>query len=222
MKHERTEQLKRKAKLFHRNNKRNSHNEEGLLIPHLYGKSNAIKLSWCDDFGFIINDYKVYVAWTHPRYDYLDKTRELAHETVSKLGYPQYTENFPHEREPIYKKVGKSRKVIRLYKTSFSNNSDYFEAVKKEHEKILVSSDLTIKPKMNSEWTKNSRLVYLCAPLEVRNENDLRVLADMTRKLLRREASIDDLFPHYTYSKQNWVDEKNLRGDNHFFAHTVA
>lgn len=222
MKQDHIEQLKRKAKLHHRNNLGNSQYKDGILVHHLYGKSNETKLTWWDDFGFILNDYQVSVAWTHPRCGYLDQTKTLAHETVSKHGNPQYNENFTHEHDPIYKRVGKSRKVVDSYNTRFFNNSDYFEAVKKEHEKILVSSDLIIKPKMNPKWTNHSRFIYLCAPLEVRNENDLIVLADITRKLLRRETSIDDLFPNYTYSKQNWIDEKNQRGDNHFFAHAVA
>ncbi|NOS96906.1 MAG: hypothetical protein HOP25_00335 [Methylotenera sp.] len=52
--------------------------------------------------------------------------------------------------------------------------------------------------------TKLSHFVELCAPIEVRNEQDLIILANLVRKLLKRETTLEKEFPDYIYTKDNW------------------
>ena len=52
--------------------------------------------------------------------------------------------------------------------------------------------------------------VELVAPLEVRNKEELKVVANLARRLLRGETSLDLEFPNYCYDKNHWLADYPL------------
>jgi len=52
--------------------------------------------------------------------------------------------------------------------------------------------------------------VALIAPLEVRNESELKVIADLARRLLLGQTSLDAEFPGYCYGREQWLEEDVL------------
>lgn len=218
------EQRMKSAKLFHRNNQQHTHYENGILIHHLYPDRNENTLSWWDDVGFILNNYRVSIAWTHPRQAFLDHVQNLAFDMVSEA-YSKDGLNsvkISEEQTPIYKKIGRSRKAIKFYKHNFLPDDGYIETLRKTESEIAACTDFVVVPKIDTCWKKRSRFVSVCLPMEIRNQGDLMALASTVKRLIKREVTLNELFPDFRYTKQNWADEKIERGDNEFHIHAVG
>lgn len=71
----------------------------------------------------------------------------------------------------------------------------------------MQSANIQIGPSLNSRWCQYSRLVNLCGPIEVRNEADLRQLVALTRRLLKRQVTLSDVFPNYQCTQADWECE---------------
>lgn len=207
MKNEHIERLKREAKLFHRAN-RQPRFQDGLVVRHLYDKENPQKVSWWDDVGFVLNDYLVNVAWVHPRYAYKDQAEEVAYQACAHLRTPSVDDMF-HGEQPNYLKVGKSRKKIASYTMKSHGAPEYFDALQAAETRIArdPANGITIRPSVTTEWTNWSRFVCLCAPIEVRDVSDLHLLANLVKRLLKRETSLAQEFPAYVYTQKNWITE---------------
>jgi hypothetical protein len=74
-------------------------------------------------------------------------------------------------------------------------------------QQAMESMSIEITPSLSVRWCPYSRLVNLCAPLEVRSESDLSRLVALTRQLLTRELTIADAFPGYRYTNADWEQE---------------
>ncbi len=221
MKNKHLEQLKRKAKLYHQNS-RGKHFENGVIVRHIYDIEHPQKLSWWDDVIFILNDYRVNVAWTHPRYAYDDKVKEIAYANCEHLQSPSFLD-FMDECSPNYRKVGKSRKKIVSYTSRHEKNDTYFEALRTEENRIArdPSNGIVIVPTISTDWTDWSRFVSICAPIEVRGIMELCELATLVKGILKRETSLEREFPGYTYSQQNWTTEFKNNDQVGILSHAV-
>jgi hypothetical protein len=78
MKNNYEENLKKSANRYHCN-ARNANFIKGLLQFHQYDPERSSTLSWWEDVGFILNDYRVIVKWVHPRHEFLDQMQSEAH-----------------------------------------------------------------------------------------------------------------------------------------------
>lgn len=221
MKNRHIEQLKQKAKLHHRN-ARGRHFENGIIVRHVYDIENPEKLSWWDDVLFILNDYRVNVAWTHPRYVYKSMVDESAYRALAKTEN-QSKSDFMEGFSPNYRKVGKSRKKIVSYSSMPRKDDAYFEALRAEQNRIAYDPDNAIiaTPTISVTWTNWSRYVSICVPIEVRGVEDLHVLATLTKRILKRETSLSLEFPGYAYSQQNWHTEFPLNDQIGLLSHAV-
>ncbi|MBX9675937.1 MAG: hypothetical protein K2V71_04950 [Methylotenera sp.] len=205
MKNPYQEKLKSSAKAFHKNN-RGEKFTNGLIVIHQYNETKMTRLSWWDDVSFILNDYLVQVSWVHPRMAFKDQIDEEAHNKVAHLD--SGVDNFMSLTEPNYVNLGQSRKKVVSYtpKGPMLSN-DWIEAYDAAHIEVIKAADFLIKPFIKTEWVSHSRFVELCAPIEVRNEQDLMVLANLARKLLKRETTLEKEFPNYVYTHRHWVAE---------------
>ncbi|MBC3920055.1 hypothetical protein H8L32_21490 [Undibacterium sp. CY18W] len=221
MKNRHIEELKRKAKLHHKN-ARDRHFENGIVVRHVYDIENPEKLSWWDDVLFILNDYRVNVAWTHPRYVYKSMVDESAYSALAKTENQSKTD-FMEGHSPNYRKVGKSRKKIVSYSSMLRNDDAYFEALRAERSRIAYDPDnaIIITPTISVDWSNWSRYVSICAPIEIRGVEDLHVLATLTKRILKRETSLSLEFPGYAYSQQNWHTEFTLNDQIGLLSHAV-
>ncbi|MDZ4141104.1 MAG: hypothetical protein U1C48_03750 [Methylotenera sp.] len=196
------EKLKTSAKSFHKNN-RGERFSDGLIIRHQYEEANLAKLSWWDDVGFILNDYLVNISWIHPRMAFKDQAEDEAHKRVAHLDTG--VNDLFSQSEPNYVKTGKSRKKIISHTIKEPLlSSGWAAAFDAAYAEIIKTTDLQTTPFIKSEWTASGRFVEICAPIEVRNEQDLIVIANLTRKLLKRETTLEIEFPKYTYTKSDW------------------
>lgn len=205
MKNTYQENLKKSAKLYHRN-KRNSNFIRGLIQFHQYDAENASTLSWWDDVDFILNDRRVIVAWVHPRYDYQDYIESEARKSIAHLDVNM--DDIFNEATPNYVKAGKSRKKISTYTLNFTEDSDeWITAYKQALQEIPHSIEYKVKPYIKIEWRSNGHLVEICAPIEVRGVDDLMKLVTLVKRLLKRETTLDSEFPDYVYTKEQWLVE---------------
>lgn len=206
MKNHYQERLKISAKSFHKSN-RGERFSNGLIIWHQYEEANLTELSWWDDISCILNDYLVNISWIHPRMAFKDQVEDEAHKSVAHLDSGH--NDFLSLSEPNNVKIGRSRKKIISHTIKGPLlSSDWSAAYDAAYAEILETSDFQITPSIKSKWTSGSRIVEICVPIEVRNEQDLMVIANLTRKLLKRETTLEILFPKYTYTKNDWIMEK--------------
>jgi hypothetical protein len=214
MKNAKYEKLRRSAKLYHRNS-RHLNFIDGIVIRHLYEDKNQKDPSWSDSAVFILNDYLVNVAWRHPRYDYKSAVEDRARENCAHLrgqrpgGMKGFVTTMFNDDTPNYVKVGKSRKKISSYTMTPRSNDDYYNALQEEKSRLFRDPDngVIIVPSMSVEWTDWSRFVSICAPIEVRNVAELHELAALTKRILKRETSLESEFKGYAYSQKDWVAE---------------
>lgn len=228
MKNRHYENLKKCAKQYHRNS-RVQRFQNGIVIRHRYDEQNPEKLSWWDDVLFVLNDYLVNVAWVHPRYAYKSEVEQQAFDNCEPIRVA-HTESIKdtigsmdNRASPNYVRVGKSRKKIRSYTMNSMRESSYYDALLQEESRIARDSNngVIIMQKMTTEWTNWSRFVHICAPIEVRCVNDLHSLAGLTKRLLKRETSLETEFPGYVYDQKNWVSEIEESTHVGLLSHTV-
>ncbi len=206
MKNRYQENLKKSAKLYHRN-KRNSNFIRGLIYYHQYDAENASTLSWWDDVDFILNDYRVILTWNHPRHAYQDHIKSEARKSIAHLDVNM--DDLFNDATPNYVKAGQSRKVIKSYTVNkFSEafgklSTAYTQAL----QEIPHSGMYQAKPSITTGWLACGYLVDICVPIEVRDVEDLVQLAHLVKRLLKRETSLDSEFPGYVYSKEQWGAE---------------
>ncbi|MDI1308924.1 MAG: hypothetical protein PSV17_05765 [Methylotenera sp.] len=205
MKNTYQEKLKRSAKNFHKNS-RGEHFSNGLIVRHQYDEENMTKLSWWDDVGFILNSYLVQVYWIHPRTAYRDKAEKETHKKIAHL--ESGIDDYLNTAEPNYVKVGTSRKKIISHTLNGPLlSSDWTAAFDATYAEIIHDANYQIVPFIKTKWMAHSRFVKLCAPIEVRNEQDLKIVANLVKKLLKRETTLEKEFPGYVYTKDNWISD---------------
>lgn len=209
MKNRHQEHLKKSAKLYHRN-KRSSNFTRGLIQFHQYDAENASSLSWWDDVDFILNDYRVVVAWIHPRYEYQEYIESEASKSIAHLDI-NINDMF-NEAMPNYVKVGQSRKKIATYTVNLTKDSDeWTTAYRLAIQELPHSIEYEAKPSINTEWRVNGYLVEICAPIEVYGVDELVKLVTLVKRLLKRETTLDNEFPDYVYTKEQWLVEASKR-----------
>lgn len=232
MKNKYVENLKRKAKAMHKSNSRNRHYEDGVRILHSYDHYHDLdRLTWWDDCDLILNKCRVAVAWQHPRDRYSDE--------VENLAYSMALERFPYSASELknsggfladsiqtFTKVGKSRKKIKFYVCDSTEKTEIEIKRREERQRLdgslALESDIKVTPTIRSEWTDHSRLIWICIPFEVHNEEDVKVLASIVKSLLKRETTLNELYSGYVYTKDDWLAETEKRVPNDLHSHALA
>lgn len=217
MKNSHVERLKQRAKQYHRA-RRGDHFEGGIMCFHHYDGLPADRLTWWDDVTFVLSDYRVALAWTHPRMAYEDAIDAEADRLTADLP----SDNFMRDGTPVYKTVGRSRKKIIHTVYEPRAQTDRHDQWQRVRHQAMQSTDIRIEPALNAHWCQYSRVVNLCAPIEVRNESDLRQLAALTRRLLNREVTLQDVFPGYRYTRADWEREGLHTAGSDLHVHKVA
>jgi hypothetical protein len=116
-------------------------------------------------------------------------------------------DDFLREGKPVYRTLGKSRKKIIHTVYEPRPQSERHDQWQRMRQQAMESMSIEITPSLSVRWCPYSRLVNLCAPLEVRSESDLSRLVGLTRQLLKRELTLTDAFPGYRYTRTDWERE---------------
>lgn len=169
----------RLARQYHRN-KRGDPFERGILVRHDYRDADACGLSWWDDVTFVLGKVRINVAWQHPRHVYQGMIGDAAMKATEHLRDKIEGDMFANA-EKSYKKVGRSRKKVRSYITRHRRpgEREWFDALRAEEARLSAVAEFIVMPSFRVETLNWCRLVEIVAPLEVRNVDELRVLANL-------------------------------------------
>lgn len=184
---------------------------QGCYIPHSYSEPQGL-LSWWDDCGFIQNKKRVMIWWVHPRMKYSDAINDKAWEDAGLS--PDIMDGLFEGGTTNWKKVGKSRKKVASY-TSKKMSDEYrifYDALDAAEKKMReVGIDCVVKPTINVKTYDCCRGISICVPLEIKNEDDVRKLIALTKKILNGTTTIEKEFPKYRYDTDQWLAESTLR-----------
>lgn len=215
MKNRHLEHLRRKIREYHRHHPWGL--DGGLFIPHAYPEAKAKKLSWWDDVGFILSGRRVIVWWRHPRCVYHDAIAHQAMADVPVPSTPSTLDKFLSGQETgtkHWRRLGRSRKKVvgeRMPKTADEWVAFYDAVNEREDELMRVGIDFEVAPSMRVGLCATATTVDLVAPIEVRSKEDVRALAMLARRLLKRETTVADEWPDYRYGRDAWLSEVDLR-----------
>ena len=188
----------------------------GINCNNLFDLSIFNNLSWYKQFEFKLNDYLVFVEWSHPRMVYSDYIKEAAHEKVKNLKEWSDTNFSDTKMSPIYKYQGNSRKKIAFYK----DESDEYDNLRYKSlfsaiDQLRYSATFTITPNYSAVWSNEKRIVSICTPDELLSYDDVVRFSMFIKKLLKREVTLDQAYGSYSYNRQDWLkDNSNLNNGN--------
>lgn len=182
----------------------------GLFISHLYSETKPDSLSWWDDVGFILNDRRVIVWWQHPRHIYSDAIEEQSWKEAGDGPGDNWIFDGSTRN---YRRVGKSRKKIVSY-TSRQPSEDqqrYYDKLRDNRERLSREGiDLEVSASWKRERLSWATGVSLVAPLEVRNEKELALIANLARRLILGQTTLESEFPGYRYNRADWLREQEI------------
>ncbi|GAA3994772.1 hypothetical protein GCM10022279_17970 [Comamonas faecalis] len=210
MKDHRQERLGRLQREYHRNHPWRL-GPGGLFVPHSYAEVKQDALSWWDDVGFILNRRRVIVWWRHPRHVYRDAIEELAQEQAGEFPFDDW---LTQGAIPNYRKVGRSRKKIVSYTCRPPSEASraYFQHLQAMEQELSAQGiDCDVHPSSKRKRLSWATGLDLVAPLEVRNEQELAVVADLACRLLLGSTTLEREFSDYCYNKATWLSEAAAR-----------
>ena len=208
MKNQKFEYNRRSMKEYHKTKRTSQFNADGIKVFHDYSLTDPDSFSYWDDAQFIKNNYRVMVWWTHPRCQYINQVEDIAH---SMFPYPK-GERFLEDSKPIYKPMGKhgKRKKAKWFEMGESKPefSEWYNNVRRAEEELLPTSEIVIVPSFKIETFNYCKGISFCAPVEVRNEQELATMAMMTKVIMEGKASLEEFFEDYTYCCEDWKKER--------------
>lgn len=210
MKDHRQERLGRLQREYHRNHPWRL-GPGGLFVPHSYAEVKQDALSWWDDVGFILNRRRVIVWWRHPRHVYRDAIEEQAQEQAGEFPFDDW---LTQGAIPNYRKVGRSRKKIVSYTCRPPSEASraYFQHLQAMEQELSAQGiDCDVHPSSKRKRLSWATGLDLVAPLEVRNEQELAVVADLACRLLLGSTTLEREFSDYCYNKASWLSEAAAR-----------
>lgn len=192
--------------------------EHGVYMPHTYPENSPLS-SW-DDVGFILNGRRIMVWWEHPRLVYSDAITELAYH---QAGDPtsEETHDSTEPLQKVYKKVGRSRKKVKYYKSTerLGTPSEHDEKVDALETKMKQAGiNHTVHASFSVQALSWCRGVDLCAPLDIRSKGDVFKLVAFVKRLLKGESTLQLEFPNYAYNKEDWLSEPDEADHEHLCA----
>ena len=178
---------------------------KGIKPQYDYSDVERTKLSWWDDVTFIMNDYRVHVSWSHPRWYYKESIRSKAFDNVNELDI--FDELAVENASPQFVKVGKSRKKVVSYTMDSLLKPGMYGLLETEEKKLFETNDVKIYPSITVSWLKDCRYIDICLPMEIKGNEDLIILVAMMKRLLNRTTTLSKEFPNYAYSQKNWEED---------------
>lgn len=213
MKNPHEEHLRRVMRQYHRNHQWRL--ENGLFVPHAYLEPR--KLSWWDDVGFILNRRRVMVWWIHPRMKYADMIDDMARKEADD---PPPDVSNPFDLmvgKKLWKKVGRSRKKVTGYEGLPTPDAlrEYYNTLRTTETRMRSEGiGLVVRPSMAVKAYPWCTGISLCIPIEVRNKEEIGVLAALARRLIKGETTLANEFTDYQYRREDWLLESDLRNQD--------
>ncbi len=177
-------------------------NRDGLMVPHAYTNMTPESLSWWDDVGFIFAKRRIMVWWLHPRMVYQDRLEEMAAQQCAEE-HPR-EESWLMRSEPERRKVKRGRRVKtvghRVLPISEGWHRYYEHLTATEASLARQDHGWVISPSIRNQALDWCQGVDLVAPVEIRCEDDLRLLRDVTERHLRGDLNTLNGYSAYTFA----------------------
>lgn len=223
MKNRAIESMKRRAKLYHRNN-RGDEFTNGIIVRHLYDDMTPETPTFWDDAVFIVNDYRVALWWVHPRHRYHDLVEAEARRRISHL---RPESDLFGDMTPNYKKLGKSRKKVTSWtqRPTSDEYRRYFDLLSEMERQVGQEVAFEVRPFMKISWYGWCKGLNLCAPFEVRSEADLLALSHIARRLVKRESTLAEEFGGFVYRQADWLADYRVmeeKNQSRVISHALA
>lgn len=180
----------------------------GLFVPHSYTHVKSDSLSWWDDVGFILNGRRVIVWWQHPRHVYSDVIDD---QSWQEAGIGPRDNWLTEGSTKNYRKVGASRKKIVSYTSRKPSEEQqrYYDKLRDIRDRLTIQGiDSEVSPSWKRERLSWADGISLIAPIEVRNETELALIAKLTRRLILGQTTLEKEFPGYRYNRSDWLQEQ--------------
>lgn len=221
MKNRHFEFCRRSTRQYHRN-KRGDQFDRGIRVRHDYGGMDPNGLSWWDDVQFIRGGMRITVAWRHPRQVFQDMIEEAAMKASLHL-YEKINGDFFDAGEKSYKRLGRSRKKVAYYTMKdIPGKQAWLSALSTEEVRLSEEAEFLVVPSFKVQMNIWCRFVEIVAPVEVRNVDELRRLADLVRRILLGATTLEREFPGYVYSKAQWVADGLAGRELYLVSHRIA
>ncbi|OIN92145.1 MAG: hypothetical protein AUJ20_08585 [Comamonadaceae bacterium CG1_02_60_18] len=208
MKNTRLELLRRLQRQYHQHHPWRL-SQGGLYVPHSYAEMTPESLSWWDDVGFILNGRRIIVWWQHPRYVYANAIEEQAWQEAG----PGPQDNWLTEgATKNYRKVGRSRKKLVSYtcRKPSAQQRQHYDVLRDIENRLKADGiDFDVTPSWKWERLSWAMGVSLVAPMEVRNADEVAVLASLARRLVLGQTTLAAEFPGYRFGRADWLLEHN-------------
>lgn len=208
MKNKHFEWLRANAKKYAKTWPRaNTVNSDGNVLYHVYSEPKTE--GWWDDVSFRLGSQIVIVWWTHPRLGFSDQTENLAMTACMHL-YDR-SETWLTSGKKIYKKIGKNKNRKRWVATRMPESSDttknWIKALRESEKEIRATTDIVVRPSMKIQQLSWARGVSLCMPVEAVDAASVNEMANIAKRLIKGETTLEELFPGYTYTREDWAKE---------------
>jgi len=198
--------LMRAARSYHRQHPLQF--EDGVHIVHDYSEVKANEMTHWDIARFIVNDYRVSLIWEHPRYVYYGQIQAVAAQRM--VGISPFRDS-PRRSNRIRR--GSRRAWIRsggLYEFSSPTTPEYFDQMREAQRAVGDEVPFTVSPSMSIKRYRHGKDLYLCAPFEVRNQDDLKRLVAIARRLALRRSTLAEEFGEFSYTQADWLRERTI------------
>jgi len=183
----------------------------GLFIPYAYHDMKPDDLSHWDDVGFILNGRRYMVRWRHPRHLHASAIAALARQQQrTEHGEPPApfgsSGNTAKRTQPAIPS-GRRKKLV------CSEEWDLSDDWKRYQEQLTAKTtalrnlgiDLEVRPSWKWKRYEHCMGISLVAPVEVRNEQELALLAELARQLVRGQTTLAERFPGAVYGRSDWL-----------------
>lgn len=200
MKNRHMEQMQVQMRLYHSRNPWPL--QGGLFVPGTYPVKRT--LTWLTQVGFVLGRRRVLVWCVHPRMKYAEVIEEQAHSAAT-----------PFSDGATFKTLKTKPDGARRIATLDQRDGDqtdqllaYFDQVQGIEDGLQVQGiDCVVRPSLLVHRCPWGTRMELCAPVEVRDMNDIRKLASLAKGLLKREITAAEIFPGYEYGQVDWLGE---------------
>lgn len=186
--------------------KRSSHREilfeNGVHFHYSFLYEKDADLTWWNDFGFLHNHCFINVEWIHPRMHYKTLLDREAYKQVEHLWHDH--DFLTSDDQTTDQRLGQSSEKA-LCCAIDTLDSAWYEGLIKAKQQLNLQTNFIIKASVAVEWYPYGKFLSICAPVEIRSQQDVVSLIQIIKRILKQELTLEQAFPNYEYTRSDWL-----------------
>ena len=84
-------------------------------------------------------------------------------------------------------------------------DSAWYEGLIKAKQQLNLQTNFIIKASVAVEWYPYGKFLSICAPVEIRSQQDVVSLIQIIKRILKQELTLEQAFPNYEYTRSDWL-----------------